>query len=72
MDKQQVEKMALPTFRIKPAKTSLIVKDPTTREPLKAAGEDKPRNAYWLRRLAEKSIVVIDKTAKPTAKKETR
>ncbi|MGF1840944.1 DUF2635 domain-containing protein [Vibrio atlanticus] len=71
MDKQ-VDKPKVPTFKIKPATKDLIVKDPITREPLKATGEEKPRNAYWLRRLAEESVVDIDKTAKPTAKKETK
>ncbi|WP_299141314.1 DUF2635 domain-containing protein [uncultured Vibrio sp.] len=43
------------TFKIKPKK-GLTVKDPVTREPLKAAGEVKPRNLYWLRRLNDGSV----------------
>ncbi|MFA0155402.1 DUF2635 domain-containing protein [Vibrio sp. 10N.261.46.A3] len=43
------------TFKIKPKK-ELTVRDPVTREPLKASGEVKPRNLYWLRRLKEGSV----------------
>ena len=57
------------TFKIKPAK-GLTVRDPETREPLKAAGEIKPRNAYWLRRLSDKSVVEVQTTTKATANKE--
>lgn len=59
-----------PTFQIKPAKSGLLVKDPQTREPLKKRGEVKPRIVYWLRRLADNSVVLVNDTAKPTAEKE--
>lgn len=56
------------TFKIKPKK-GLTVKDPKTLEPLKATGEEKPRNAYWLRRLKDGSVFEV--TNKATAKKDT-
>lgn len=52
-------------FKIKPKK-GLLVRDPKTREPLKAAGETKPRNTYWLRRIKEGSALVVE------SKKETK
>ncbi len=55
-----------PTFKIKP-KTGVTVKDPETLVPLKNAGEEKPRNIYWLRRVKDGDCLVI--APKPTAKK---
>lgn len=49
--------MTAQTFKIKPAKKSGTVRDPETYEALKATGETKPRNEYWLRRLAEGSVI---------------
>ena len=57
------------TFKIKPTK-GLTVRDPETREPLKAAGEEKPRNTYWLRRVKDKSVTVMD-AKKNTSTKES-
>lgn len=59
-----------PTFKIKPSEKGLLVRDPETRTPLKNAGEEKPRNAYWLRRLQDKSVVEVQTTTKATANKE--
>lgn len=56
------------TFNIKPKK-GLTVKDPETLAPLKAAGENKPRNAYWLRRLQDGSVTEM--AAKATTQKDT-
>lgn len=56
------------TFFIKPQK-GLTVRDPETREPLKADGEEKPRNTYWLRRLRDKDVAKMK--TKTTAKKDT-
>lgn len=64
-----MKKTEQPTFKIKPAK-GLVVRDPETHDPLKAAGEIKPRNAYWLRRLSDKSVVEVKTTTKATANKE--
>ncbi|WED23519.1 DUF2635 domain-containing protein [Vibrio sp. JC009] len=57
------------TFKVKPKK-GLLVRDPQTREPLKATGETKPRNTYWLRRIQDESVTEVKvKTATPS--KET-
>lgn len=47
------------TFLIKPKK-GLIIRDPGTALPLPANGAIKPKNSFWLRRLAEQSIDVIE------------
>jgi len=52
-------------IKIKPEK-GLLVRDPLTREPLKIAGENKPRNTYWIRRLNDKSVHLV-KPKKDTA-----
>lgn len=46
-------------FRIKPAE-GLTVRDPETYEPLKASGELKPRNGYWLCRLKDGDVELVD------------
>ena len=55
-------------IKIKPATKGLLVRDPITREPLKASGEMKPRNIYWLRRIADVSVVKMDSKKKEGAK----
>lgn len=67
-----MEKSHAPTFFIKPTAEKLLVKDPITREPLKAAGEEKPRTAYWLRRIKDKSVVQLKSLPKAPASKETK
>lgn len=67
-----MEKTKVPTFFIKPANEKLLVKDPKTREPLKATGEEKPRNTYWLRRIKDKSVVQLKSLPKAPASKETK
>jgi len=59
------------TFKLKP-KAGVKVKDPLTREPLKNIGEEKPRSAYWLRRLHDEDVVQVKVNAKATANKETK
>lgn len=56
------------TFKVKPKK-GLLVRDPETREPLKAAGEEKPRDIYWLRRVASGDVEEVK--TKSATKKET-
>ena len=46
-------------IKIKPEK-GLLVRDPITREPLKATGELKPRNTYWLRRINDGSAHLVE------------
>ncbi|RYU50040.1 DUF2635 domain-containing protein [Aliivibrio finisterrensis] len=53
---------------IKPATKGLLVRDPITREPLKASGEMKPRNAYWLRRILDTSVVEVNSKKKEGVK----
>ncbi|WP_375751605.1 DUF2635 domain-containing protein [Vibrio sp. HN007] len=57
------------TIKVKPKK-GLMVRDPETREPLKSAGEEKPRNTYWLRRIKDESVVEV-KASSTTQKKDT-
>lgn len=59
-------------LHIKPAAPDLLVLDPETGQPLAADGEYKPREMYWLRRINDGDILVIeDKPAAP-AKKEAK
>lgn len=46
-------------IKIKPAKPDLIVRDPDTGKPLPAAGDIKPKNSYWLRRLRDSDVVEV-------------
>ena len=52
---------------VKPASKDLIVRDPATLRALKAEGEYKPKNTYWLRRLKDKDVV--EATPAPATKK---
>ena len=55
-------------IKIKPATKGLLVRDPITRVPLKAGGEMKPRNTYWLRRMLDASVVEVREKKKERAK----
>lgn len=44
------------TFFIKPA-SGAKVRDPVTKQHLRADGESKPRSNYWLRRVASGEVV---------------
>lgn len=46
-------------LHIKPV-SGLTVRDPETYQPLAVEGEVKPRTAYWLRRLKDGDVVLID------------
>ncbi|MEY0767382.1 MULTISPECIES: DUF2635 domain-containing protein [Providencia] len=46
-------------LHIKPV-SGLTVRDPETYKPLAAEGEVKPRNAFWLRRLKDGDVVLVD------------
>jgi hypothetical protein len=50
---------------IKPA-PGCLVRDPRTKAPLAADGENKPKNGFWLRRLRDGSVVKADKPKKQT------
>jgi len=50
------------TFKIKPTvkgKVVKMVRDPVTYEALKVAGEIKPRNSYWLRRVSDGDVIEV-------------
>ena len=47
------------TMRIKPSRKDVVVRDPETRRPLAAKGEEKPKNTYWLRRLRDGDVVEV-------------
>ena len=55
-------------IKIKPKVKGVLVRDPITREPLKANGEMKPRNTYWLRRILDASVIEVDSKKKEGAK----
>lgn len=50
-------------FCIKPA-NGVTVRDPETLVPLAQTGECKPKNSYWLRRLNDGDVIVVDQIAK--------
>ncbi|WP_172562558.1 DUF2635 domain-containing protein [Vibrio furnissii] len=55
------------TFKIKPV-DGLSVLDPLTCQPLKSDGEEKPRNTYWLRRIKDQSVAIVENTKQATTK----
>ena len=55
------------TFKIKPKVKGQIVRDPITYKALKPAGEVKPRNSYWLRRVSDGDVIEVSTV---TEKKE--
>lgn len=54
------------TVFVKPAK-HVRVRDPVTATPLDEHGEDKPRNSYWLRRLADGDVREASPPPQPSA-----
>ena len=56
-------------IKVKPAEGRLV-RDPVTRAELPAKGKTVPRNAYWLRRLADEDVVEV--SAAPAAKSEKK
>lgn len=49
-------------FNIKPADEHCLVRDPVSGAPLRAEGEAKPKNSYWLRRLKDGDVVETEPT----------
>jgi hypothetical protein len=47
------------TIFVRPVSPGLIVRDPITRQPLPSEGAEKPRDTYWLRRLADGDVVEV-------------
>ena len=56
------------TIFIKPA-NGAKVRDPVTKQHLKAEGERKPRSSYWLRRIASGEVI---QAAQPAAHKHAQ
>lgn len=54
--------MTAQQFKVKPTSQEVDVLDPDTFKPLKKAGEMKPRNEYWLRRVLDKSVTEVKNT----------
>ncbi|HAP0140371.1 TPA: DUF2635 domain-containing protein [Escherichia coli] len=52
-------------MKIKPAEGKAI-RDPLTMKLLDPAGEEKPRNSYWIRRLAAGDVIEIGNTGNAT------
>jgi hypothetical protein len=58
-------------MKIKP-KSGLIIRDPETLEQLAIKGEDKPRSSYWLKRLKDGDVELVEtnQVTASTASKE--
>jgi len=56
---------------IKPA-PGRKVRDPITTHPLADKGEKKPRNTYWLRRIAEGDVIDLESAKKQPQKKAAK
>lgn len=50
---------------LKPARPDLIIRDPVTRQPLAAAGEEKTLDAFWRRRIKDGDVVEVAAPTKP-------
>lgn len=56
---------------IRPA-PGLTILDPATRKPLDIGGEPKPAETYWMRRLADGDVILVqgaEPARKPASKK---
>ncbi|PFF95391.1 DUF2635 domain-containing protein [Escherichia albertii] len=53
------------TLKIKPAEGKAI-RDPFTMKLLNPDGEEKPRNSFWIRRLAAGDVVEVGRTENTT------
>lgn len=54
-------------MHVRPAREGLIVLDPTSYHPLPPAGAEVPRSSYWLRRLADGDVVLVEKAPRAPA-----
>ena len=57
--------MTQTTFKLKPIKprAKALVLDPITKKPLRK-GEIKPKNTFWMARIAEGDVAILDETTK--------
>lgn len=62
--------MSQTTFKLEPvkAKNKALVLDPITKKPLKK-GEIKPKNTFWMARIAEGDVKIIKDNIKNKEKK---
>lgn len=53
------------TFKLRPTKTraKALVLDPITKKPLKK-GDIKPKNTFWMARIAEGDVAILDNPTK--------
>ncbi|BAS67624.1 DUF2635 domain-containing protein [Bathymodiolus septemdierum thioautotrophic gill symbiont] len=58
------------TFKLEPTKaeTEALVLDPITKKPLKE-GETKPKNTFWMARIAEGDVRIVKENIKNKEKK---
>lgn len=57
-------------IKVKPANAAIKIRDPETLEFLSEKGEEKPRSAYWLARVQDGDVVIVE--PKPTTTKEAK
>jgi len=48
-------------MKIKPSNPNVPVRDPITRKPLAAKGEEKPDVPYWQRRIIDGDVIDMNK-----------
>jgi len=58
------------TFHIKPTNPEAIIRDPITRRPLTAGGEEKPKDHFWMRRLRDGDVQELTKKEIADLKKD--
>jgi hypothetical protein len=47
-------------MKVKPATPGAIVRDPHTKRPVPDEGEDVPDTSYWIRRLRDGDVVLVE------------
>jgi len=50
--------------KVKPKVPGAIVRDPHTRKPLPPEGAEVPEESYWIRRLMDEDVVLVDEAPK--------
>jgi len=65
--------MSQTTFKLKPTKplSQALVLDPITKKPLKN-GEVKPKNTFWMARIAEGDVAILDLDSKNKENKKEK
>lgn len=52
-------------MKVKPARDGLVIRDPHSRQPLPAEGGNVPEDSFWVRRLNDGDVVLVEDA--PTA-----